>query len=100
MLKYVRYAENSRTYHFVTGHITASNLLSLLTNLKVGEEEPLNPHLHPVDTYQLISTPLTTAQKQENPKTNTSMTTNSQFLSRATTTREHGPRFQCPVSAD
>jgi hypothetical protein len=80
MLKYVRYAENSRTYNFVTGHITASNLPSLLTNLKVGEEEPLNPHLHPVDTYQLISTLLTTAQKQENPKTNTSMTTNSQFL--------------------
>jgi hypothetical protein len=55
MLKYVRYAENLRTYNFVTGHITASNLPSLPTNLKVGEEEPLNPHPHPVDMYQLIS---------------------------------------------
>ena len=99
MLKYIRYTENLRTYNFVTGHITTSNLPSLPTK-KVGEEEPLNPHLHPVDTYQLISTPSATAQKQENPKTNTSMMTNSQFLLRATTMREHGPRCQCPVSAD
>jgi hypothetical protein len=84
--KYIKHTENSRTYNFATRHITTSNLPSLPTNIKDGGE-PLNPHLHPVDTMQLIATFLVIAQKEEDPKPTISMTTNSQSPLRATMTR-------------